>query len=126
MKISSVVLLLAVPAIAQAQGPTGMSEADMQKLMDMQTCMAKIDQQQLLSIEERQMQFEAEVRPLCQGGKRDAAQEKAIAFEKEMAKHPAIVALGKCGELAKGVVTDMPFTGQEEGDPNEHVCDSLE
>ena len=45
MKISSVVLLLAVPAIAQAQGPTGMSEADMQKLMDMQTCMAKIDQQ---------------------------------------------------------------------------------
>jgi hypothetical protein len=123
MKISTVILLLLLPATVVAQNFPGMTEADMQKIQKMQSCIEKIDQEELKSIERRQNQFDAEVKALCAKGKRDEAQKKAILFEKEMMKNPVIKALSKCGEIAKGMMPEMPFMNQAKERANEHICD---
>ncbi len=125
MKISPVIPLMLIPTVVVAQNYPGMSEADMQKIQEMQSCMEKVDREQLKSIEQRQYQFEAEVRSLCERGERDEAQKKAISFEQEMARHPAILAMSKCGEIAADMMPDMPFMDQEEYDSSRHVCDSI-
>jgi hypothetical protein len=123
MKISTVILLLLLPAAVVAQNFPGMTEADMQKIQKMQSCIEKINQEELKSIERRQNQFDAEVKALCANGKRDEAQKKAILYEKEMMKNPVIKALSKCGEMAKGMMPEMPFMNQAKKGANEHICD---
>ncbi len=125
MKISAVILSLLMPAVTVAQNYPGMSEADMRKIQEMQSCMEKVDQNQFKTIERRQYQFEAEVKSLCDNGKRDEAQKKAILFAKEIAKNPAIVAMSKCGEIAKDIMPDMPFMDLEDDASGPHVCDSI-
>ncbi|MCG6938486.1 MAG: hypothetical protein LJE83_10000 [Gammaproteobacteria bacterium] len=124
MKIPPVILLLLITTAVNAQNYPGMNEADMQKLQEMQSCMNNIDQEQLKALEQRQNQFDAEVRALCDSGKRDEAQKKAILFEKEMMKNPAVQAVSKCSEITKGMVPEMTFMNQDENSSNQHVCDS--
>lgn len=124
MKISTVVLLLLMPTIVVAQIYPGMNEADMQKILEMQSCMEKVDQEKFKLLEQRQNRFDAEMKSLCGSGKRDEAQKKAILFEKEMMTNPTIQAIKKCGEIAKGMMPEMSFMGQDEKSSNEHVCDS--
>jgi hypothetical protein len=121
MRISAVILLLIMPALAIAKNYPGMSDADMQKIQKMQSCMEKVDQKKLKALEQRQAQFDAEMKSLCGRGKRDEAQKKAVLFEKEMKKHPAIQAVNKCGEIGKGMIPNM---GRDEEKSDEHVCDS--
>ncbi len=125
-------LLLLAPVAAIAQNFPGMQQMDMQKLQEMQTCMENIDQKQLQAIEKQQQQFEAEIKPLCNSGKRDQAQQKAIAYAKQMMNNPAIKTMQKCGEIAKGMMPDMPFMDMDKelgNDPSnnmndQHVCDA--
>jgi hypothetical protein len=127
MKMSTVILLLLMPMVAGAQNYQGMNEADMQKMMEqmqkMQSCMENVDQEQLKALEQRSYQYEAELKSLCASGKRDEAQKKAMLFGKEIAKDPAMKAMSKCREMAKGVNLKMPFMAQEEDASNKHVCD---
>ena len=124
MRISPVILLLLMSTAAMAQSYPGMNAADMQKLQKMQTCMSKIDRGQMKALEQRQKQFDAQVKALCESGKRDEAQKKALLFEKEMTKDPTIQAVSKCSEIAKGMMSDMPFMKQGEKPSDKHVCDS--
>ena len=124
MKISTVILLLLMPMAAVAQNYQGMNKADMQKIQKMQSCIENVDQEQLKAIEQRQYEFDAEVKSLCDSGKRDEAQKKAVLYAKEMTKNPAIQALSKCGEIAKGMMPEMSFMSQDENAPDQHVCDS--
>jgi len=124
MKISTVILLLLMPTVVVAQTYPGMNEADMQKIQEMQSCMEKVDQEKLKSLEQRQNQFDAEVKSLCDSGERDEAQKKAILYAQEMMKNPAIQAMKKCGEIAKGMMPEMSFMNQDEKISNQHVCDS--
>jgi hypothetical protein len=93
MKIAPVVLLLLMSTAAIAECYPGMTEADMQKLQGMQSCMNNVDQEQLKALEKRQSQFDTEVKALCDSGKRDKAQKKAMLFEKEITKNPTIQAV---------------------------------
>ena len=79
---------------------------------------------QMKALEQRQKQFDAQVKALCESGKRDEAQKKALLFEKEMTKDPTIQAVSKCSEIAKGMMSDMPFMKQGEKPSDKHVCDS--
>jgi len=124
MRIPAVILLSLISTAAIAQSYPGMNEADMQKLQKLQSCMSNVDQEQLKALEQRQNQFDAEVKALCDSGKRDKAQEKAMLFEKEMMKNPAVQAASKCSEIAKGMMPEMPFMNQDENSSNQHVCDS--
>ena len=131
MKNWIVIPMLALTMTAFAQDRFGVNDpatqAMMEEMQNYQVCIAKIDQSQFADIEQRQLQFEDEVRTLCTNGRRDEAQARAIKFGKEMASHPAITEIRKCSELvnsdvAKEMLQDLDF--DLEGS-NTHVCDEM-
>jgi len=124
MKMPPVILLFLLSTAASAQNSPGMGGMDMQKLQEMQSCMSKVDQEQLKALEQGHNEFDAEVKALCAGGKRDEAQEKALSYAKEMMKNPAIQTIRKCSEIAQGMMPDMPFMNQDVDPADQHVCDS--
>lgn len=136
MKNSSMLLalliLIPVAGIAQddasqnlaAQNFPGMSQMNMQKIQAMQECIASVDQKQLLAIEQQQKKFDAEMTSLCASNKRDQAQQAAMAYAKRMMNNPAIKAMQKCGEIAKGMMPDMPFSDINEDIDDQHICDT--
>lgn len=117
-------LLLLTPVATTAQNFPGMQQMDMQKLQQMQQCMENIDQSQLQEIENQQQQYDTEVRGLCNSGKRDQAQQKAIAYARQMMNNPAIKAMQKCGEIARGMMPEMPVMQMEKELESQHVCDA--
>ena len=130
MKTPMITLLALIPIISFAQNHQGMTEADMQKMMQqmqkMESCMQKVDQTKLKVIEQRSIQFEAETKSLCASGKRAEAQAKAISFEKEMKKDPTLQAMNKCSEMMKGKIPEMlqmSLADQKEDRAQDHVCD---
>ncbi len=127
MRISTVILLLLLPATTLAQKYQCMNEQDMQKMMQqmqkMQNCMQNVDQSKLKVFEERSNEFEAEIKLLCASGKRDEAQKKAISFGKEMANDPSMQVMRKCGEMAEGMMPKMSFMDQDKDLSSHHVCD---
>ena len=56
----------------------------MQKAQEIQLCMSKVDQNELKAIESNSIAFHKEVQSLCENGKRDMAQKKAIVFAREV------------------------------------------
>jgi len=132
MKKLAITLLCLTPIISFAQNPMGMSEADMQKMMqqmqEAQACMEKIDQAELDVLEKKAEKFEAEMKSLCASGKRDAAQEKAMVYVKEIVNSSAVREAKKCGKKMKGMMQgmmhDAPFLNQDKDYSSQHVCDS--
>ena len=122
-------LLLIVPVVAGAQNYQNMSEADMQKMMQQmqqaQACMADVDQAELKAFEQRANQMQASVSALCASGKRDAAQQEAITFGREVSSTPTMQKMRECSEMMQGVMPGMPamhnYTASE-GD-KKHICD---
>jgi hypothetical protein len=104
-----------------------MNEADMQKMMQqmeqMQSCMEKIDEEQLKALEKRSNRLEREVKALCDNGKRDEAQKKAIEFGKEIAKDPSMKQMRQCGEMVATMVPKMAFADENKPGDDHHVCD---
>ena len=129
MKIATSILALLLPVAASAQNYPGMSEQDMQNMMQhmqgVQSCMQDIDQSRMEELEQQANQVEAEVNSLCASGERDAAQQKAMAFAQETMSDPEIKKIMKCGEKMKGMMPTMPYTGQASGpdSSSSHVCD---
>ena len=132
MKQVAITLLCLLPITSFAQNPMGMSEADMQKMMqqlqEAQACMEKIDLSELHALEKKAKQFEAEMKSLCASGKRDAAQEKAMLYAKEIANSSVIQQTRKCSEKMQGAMQgmsqNMPYMGQDKDYSSQHVCDS--
>ena len=129
MRRSMAILSLLVAVAASAQNYQGMSERDMQNMMQQmqgaQTCMQGIDQSRMKAFEQRATTVEAEVKSLCASGKRDAAQTKAVAFAQEMAGDPDIQKMKQCSEMMSGMMPTMPYMNQP-GEPDAstgHVCD---
>ena len=128
MKQLTTILLLILPAISTAQNYQNMSEADMQKMMQQmqqaQACMAGIDQSELKKFEQRANQLESSVKALCASGKRDQAQQEAMAFGKEVSSTPTMKKMRECGKMMEGAMPGMP-TPQDYAseDDNQHICD---
>ena len=132
MKTSVIILSLLFPLTCFAQNYQGMSEADMQKMMQqaqkMQSCMQNIDQAKLKAIDQRSSQILAKIDSLCASGKRDEAQAKAISYGKEMAKDPTMQAMKKCGEMMsseimQGMMPKTPLMDLDKDLSSRHVCD---
>ena len=127
MKKLTITLSLLIPLTAHAQNYPGMNEADMQKMKQqmekMQSCMEKVDQSKLKALEQRSKKMEAEVKSLCASGKRDKAQQQAIAFGTEIASDPSIKSMMKCGEIMKDAMPQISFTGVDSENTDVHVCD---
>jgi hypothetical protein len=129
MKLSTAILSLLVAASASARNYPGMSERDMQNMMQQmqgaQTCMEGIDQSRLQAFEQQARKVESEVKSLCANGKRDAAQTEAVAFAQKLAGDPDIQKIRQCSEMMSGMMPAMPFMDQAGGPDasTAHVCD---
>ena len=129
MKRLSIYLCLLLPVTVMAQNYPAMNEADMQKMMQqmekMQSCMQKIDQGKLEALGLRSEQMEAEINSLCAQGKRDEAQQKAMAFGKEIANDATMKAMMKCTEGLQGMIPEMSFKGLDEEAADQQICDLM-
>ena len=129
MKLIVNILFLLIPCIAFAQNYQGMSEKDMQKMMEqmqkMQTCMQDVNQSRLQEFEQRAKKTEDEVSSLCASGKRDEAQKKAMDFGLEVAADPDMKKMMECGKMMSSAMPKMPYMKQaiEPDNESKHVCD---
>lgn len=137
MKYLAVSLLCLIPLTTFAQNPMGMSEADMQKMMqqmqEAQACMEKIDQAELEKLEKKSHQFEAEMKSLCASGQRAAAQDRAMGYMEEVVNSPVVKEARRCGEMMDGMMNGMMQGMKQQGSlmtedkdyTNQHVCDTF-
>ena len=120
--------LFLLTGTALAQAPAGMSQADMQKMMQgmqaMQSCMAKVDMEAMERLGQEGEKVQAEVESLCKGGKRDAAQQRAMDFGMRAMQDPNMKIMQQCGQQMQGMMPPMPYTNMEE-QKNRHVCDGM-
>lgn len=119
---------LSVFATAHAQAPAGMSQADMQKMMQgmqaMQACMAKVDMDAMERLGQEGEKVQAEVESLCKAGKRDAAQQRAMDYGMRAMQDPNMKIMQQCGQQMQGMMPPMPYTNMDE-QKNKHVCDGM-
>ena len=129
MKTTALIIALGLSSSVFAQGRPGMSEADMQKMMQnmqsAQTCMQGVDMAKLDAFGKRARQVESEIKSLCANGERDAAMEKGMAFAREVNSDPEIGKMRKCGEMMQGMMPPMPGMSEFESSDKtgKHVCD---
>jgi len=129
MKNSILISFLLVATYSFAETPQPMSQNGMQQLMEkmekIQQCMAKVGESEMKALETRSKQFRTEVKSLCDSGKRDSAQKKAIIFSKEMMKSPTIKTLKGCAEEMGDIVSKITVPDYADKDSNSHICDSV-
>jgi len=130
IRFFSLAALSIVALEAYALPPGGMSDADMQKMMQgmnaMQECMADVDQVALERFGREGEQMHAEVKALCAEGKRDAAQAKAMEYGMKVANDPAMKTMAECGKKMRDAMPQMqqtPGMPSEEELKNRHICD---
>lgn len=129
MKFFATLLTAMLPAVAAAQNVPGMNPEQMQQMMQgmeaMQNCMQNVDQSAMQAFEQRAEQMQAEVKALCAAGKRDEAQQRALAFGMEAAKNPAVQEMKKCGQMMQGMAPQLPRVAQsaDSESKNTHICD---
>ncbi|MFA7553412.1 MAG: hypothetical protein WCY88_04105 [Spongiibacteraceae bacterium] len=105
MKIKLAGLLLLCPLLSFAQAQTVQDpDAMMKKLQEMQTCMGAIDQTELKQLEQQSKQLQADISKLCNSGKADAAQNKALGFAKTVKNSKALKQLSNCTEVMAGII----------------------
>lgn len=87
--------------------------------------MQDVDQSRIQAVEQRASKTEAEVKSLCGSGKRDDAQQKAVAFAQEAADDPDIKKMVECTNMMSSLMPERPFMDQvsEDGNSAKHVCD---
>ncbi len=122
-------IIFLAPAIVFAQSNSGMSK-DMMKMMEQaakaQACMQDIDTSEFDKLEREGKRMESEIKDLCASGKRDMAQDQAIAYSREMMALPAMQKMRECSELMRGMLPKMPFDNFEEEFKNKNICDELQ
>lgn len=127
MKKIFVMLLLFIPMPVLAQNYQGMGEGNMEMMMQnmekMQECMDNVDEAEMEKIQQRAEEMDAEIRSLCQAGKRQAAQSKAVAFGKEMSKNPSVKHMQKCSKMMEGFMPQNPYMDPDRDYSKQHVCD---
>ena len=128
-KLILTLIFVLAPVFVQAQSNSGTSE-DMTKMLEQamkaQACMQDIDTSEFERLQQEGEKMEAEVKALCASGKRDQAQDRAIAYSKEMMALPAMQKMRECSELMRGMLPKMPFDNFEEEFKNKNICDEME
>lgn len=105
-----------------------MSQMDIENMMkqinNIDPCMQSIDQTRMDALKKKSEKIETEVTALCKAGKRAQAQNKAIAYGKQVLEDPTMQEVMTCMEPLKGMMKStpmMPFDVSEGA--SKHVCD---
>ena len=128
-RLTTFALLSVFAVAAQAQNPAGMSDADMEQMLQgmeaMHACMADLDQAALEQFGKEGEQMNAEVKALCAEGKRDEAQAKAMEYGMKVANDPTMQAMAECGKKMQNAMPQMQQSSAPTPDElqNRHVCD---
>ena len=130
MKKLFVTILLLLPVAVVAQDINQQNMQNMMALMrEIGMCMQSIDQKEMKTLENETNKFEAEMKGLCNDGKRDEAQKKALVFSKKLINSSTVKALRKCTEKMSASMKEMmPDLAPEEiakDFSNHHVCDEI-
>jgi len=116
-----------LPGVVLAQSPPQLSETDMggmmQQMQAMQQCMGELDQDKLEALSAQADKEMDAVRELCNAGKRDEAQKKAIRIGRKFMQEPEMVKMRKCTELMQGALPEQTFEFDEEELEKKHICD---
>ncbi len=129
MKTAITLFFLLIPVTILAQNYGNMNKGDMQNMMQVmqqvQECMANIDQTKLNELKTRSEQAKQEIDTLCGQGKRDKAQNRAIAFGREITSDPTMQQMRTCSEMVQGAIPmpDMADIYNEKDYTQKHVCD---
>lgn len=125
---SALVLLMLSGVAVRAAGPGGMSEEQMQSMMQnaqkMQDCFENIDRSAIDRLKQEGNRAEAEIRALCKAGKRDQAQARAVEYSRTMRDSEEFKSIRKCGMMAMENMPLMTEKSMEEGEHG-HVCDRM-
>ena len=121
-------LTLTISNTASAENMSGMDGMNMQQMMaqmnKMQQCLMQVDEMELLGYQNKISKLEPEIRSLCKNGKRDEAQQKAIAFGKEIASSNAIKTIQACTKNMQESAF-MPTLPDFDNLGDRHICDEL-
>jgi len=123
MKFFTSLLLLGSLTYAQdmSQINPEQMQSMMQEMQKMQVCMSKIDFSELENLQTEATLIEAELKKLCQEGKRDKAQSKAIAYAHKVMKMPALVQMQECNK--NSAMADLMKIDIDNFQTS-HVCDN--
>lgn len=121
-KLTLILVLIPLSISAQQYPDMNMgSQAEMKQMMatmqKMQTCMQKIDKNELKKLEHKGKVFEKEIQELCNKGKREQAQQKAKQIFKVMMNDPIAIKLKKCTDIMQDMSSEVDIDDL-------HVCDS--
>jgi hypothetical protein len=134
-------LVLAVPFAILAADPVAARQmpdmaALQQAMEEMQRCMADVDQGALQRMAEETQAFTDELRSLCAAGRRDRAQEQALAYALRMRDDPDLRKMRTCSERMREAMEGTPMMGMMPAPPDldyptqdeietRHVCDGF-
>jgi hypothetical protein len=121
-------LLFPITVYAQA-----MNQQDMQNMMvqmqEMAACMQTVDQNEVEALDKDSKIFKAEMKELCNNGKRDEAQQRAIAYSRKVMSSQAFTTMRKCTEnmpaSMKGMMPNMDPEEIAKDFSKHHVCDEI-
>jgi predicted transcriptional regulator len=120
-------LLFSGVCFAQQGMPEGMGQM-MAKMQQMQRCMAEIDQSKMEQFQKDSERFSNELKKLCEAGKRDMAQKKAMDYAMKINQSAEMKKAQDC----MAIMADMPgmptVTDYESiirDQDQQHMCDSL-
>ncbi|MCK9563733.1 MAG: hypothetical protein M0R02_13565 [Bacteroidales bacterium] len=128
-KYIATLAFLPMSLLAQPQAGEDQLQMLMQGAMQMQACLAKLDQAKLEDMGKKAQAMEKELKGLCASGERDVAQAKAVDMAVEFANSEEMQQLKQCGAMAQAMVPQLLAqieALEEEGpDASTHVCDNL-
>jgi len=117
-----VIWLVADASVVAQQIDPGDLQQMMEQAQGLQACLAGIDQNALNELRTQGETIAAELKAMCVAGQRDAAQARAVAYGREMARSPLLDSLGECGERVKSMI-QIPYVADTMEGKTQHVCD---
>lgn len=129
IKIPTTAFLALMLAAATAHAGAGMTEEQMQQMMQqaeqMQKCMARVDESELELLGARAETMEQEINILCDAGQRDQAQRLALEYGKEISNSNVMQELKQCGDMAQVLLEQLPALSAQTAEADDlHVCDA--
>ena len=127
MKRLVLMLLMMVSNIAIAQQGVDMNQM-MEKMAEMQKCMAEIDQSKMQQYQREGEAIGRELKSLCSAGKLDQAQSRAMEYAMQIRNSSELQKVRQCMALMQGM-PGMPqpqdFATMVEEAKQKHVCDAM-
>lgn len=127
MKLLFAMMLLMVSGVGFTQQGIDMNQLQ-EKMVEMQKCMAEIDQSKMQQYQAESEAFGKELKGLCSAGKRSQAHDRAMEFARKIRNSAELKKIRQCMALMQGM-PGMPqpqdFVGIVRESSQKHVCDAI-